>query len=368
MTDFVLPIRADLRGMSPYGAPQDIVKARLNVNENPFVPSEALRSALSAAVFEATGDLNRYPDRDAWQLREALASYIERESGFECDAQKIWPANGSNEVMAQVFSAFGGPDRCAITFPPTYSMYPEYARNAFTQLVAVGRNNDFTINVGEARAAIELHKPALVLIASPNNPTGTAISLMHLRDIIECARDNGALVVVDEAYAEFRHNKNETAVRLLDSYPNLIVTRTLSKAFGFAGARVGYCLCSNSAIVNALMLVRLPYHLSAITQAAAVAALENSSELMEQVELLRDQREVISSELLGLGLNVSPSDANFVFFGEFVDRHAIWQGLYERGVLIRETGPDRWLRVSVGTPEENELFLEAIAELLPSDR
>ena len=368
MTEFVLPIRADLQGLAPYGAPQDSVRARLNVNENPFEPSAALRTALSEAVYQATGDLNRYPDRDALRLRKALSEYIELESEFHCDPERIWAANGSNEIMAHVFAAFGGPDHCAITFPPTYSMYPEYARNAFTQLVAVERNRDFTINVVNACTAIEINKPALVLIASPNNPTGTAIRLEELREIIECARDQGAIVVVDEAYAEFRHEKDATAVRLLDTYPNLIVTRTLSKAFGFAGARVGYCLSSNSQIVDALMLVRLPYHLSAITQAAAVAALENSSELVEQVSFIRRERDAMIAALLGLGLTVSPSDANFVFFGVFEDRHVIWQGLYERGVLIRETGPDKWLRVSVGTPSENRLFLEAIADLVSSDR
>ncbi len=368
MTEFLLPIRSDLQGLQPYGAPQDNVRARLNVNENPFEPSETTRKALSAAVFQATADLNRYPDRDASRLRETLAAYIERESGIQMSADRMWAANGSNEIMAHIFAAFGGPGRCALTFSPTYSMYPEYARNAFTNLVDIGRNDNFSIDSVSACAAIKASTPTLVLIASPNNPTGTATPLDELRVIIECAREQGSLVVVDEAYAEFRHEKSETAVRLLDDYPNLIVTRTLSKAFGFAGARVGYCLCSNPQIVDALMLVRLPYHLSSITQAAAVAALENSSELEAQVALLRDERDRITAALTDMGLTVSPSDANFVFFGEFEDRHVMWQGLYERGVLIRETGPDRWLRASVGTPEENRIFLEAIAELVTSQR
>jgi histidinol-phosphate aminotransferase len=368
MTEFELPIRQDLIGHTPYGAPQQSVRARLNVNENPFPPSVALREALAQAVSSASENLNRYPDREAEQLRSSLSAYIERESGVRIGVDRIWAANGSNEIMSQIFSAFGGPDRSALTFPPTYSMYPEYSRNSFTQLLTVDRDINFEIDVEEASQAInELH-PTLVLIASPNNPTGNAISLHDLETIIHCACRTGGLVIVDEAYAEFRRDIDSTAVRLLDKYPNVIVTRTLSKAFGFAGGRVGYCLTSTPAIVHSLMLVRLPYHLSALTQAAAITALAHDFELKEQVSILRAQRNLIVSELQAMGLDVAPSDANFVFFGTFPNRHAIWQGLCDHGVLIRETGPDHWLRVSVGTPEENQFFLDSLREVIRSSR
>lgn len=361
---FSIPLRPDLVNQSPYGAPQDSVQARLNVNENPFTPSKEFRQALAAAVLEASADLNRYPDRDALSLRSALARYIEREAGVDIDVERVWVANGSNEVMAHIFGAFGGPGHSALTFAPTYSMYPEYARDSFTEFRSIEREADFTIDPVAACAAITGQRPALVLIASPNNPTGTAIPLQHLRQIIECAQEVNALVIVDEAYAEFRHDPGETAMRLLDSYPNVIVTRTLSKAFGFAGARVGYCLASSPEIISALMLVRLPYHISAITQAVAITALEHDSELSQQVRILRSERDRLAVELAALGCKVSPSDANFIFFGKFTDRHAIWQALYDKGVLIRETGPDQWLRVSIGTPEENQLFLSALRDVL----
>ena len=364
MTDFTLPLRPDLVNQVPYGAPQDSVQARLNVNENPFTPGDQFRQALAEAVFDASAELNRYPDRDAVKLRQAIARYIKRESDVILEIDRIWAANGSNEVMSHVFGAFGGPGHSVLTFSPTYSMYPEYARDSFTEYISLDRSSDLSIDPVIACDAITANRPSLVLIASPNNPTGTAITLEHLRQIIECAREVNALVVVDEAYAEFRRDSSETAVRLLDSNPNVIVTRTLSKAFGFAGARVGYCLTSTPDIVAALMLVRLPYHLSAITQAVAVTALDHDSELSQQVAILRSERDLLATELTALGLEVSPSDANFIFFGTFDDRHAVWKKLYDRGVLIRETGPDRWLRVSVGTPAENQLFLSALREVV----
>lgn len=368
MTDFHIPLREDLRGQVPYGAPQDSVQARLNVNENPFPPSLELCESISRAVREASATLNRYPDREAVKLRESLSTYIFRESNVQISCDQIWVANGSNEIMSHIFAAFGGPERSAITFPPTYSMYPEYARNSFTELSFVNRDDAFGINVDAACESIDNLRPSLVLIASPNNPTGNTIPIADLELIIDCARVRGALVVVDEAYAEFRREKTATAVTLLGTYPNLIVTRTLSKAFGFAGGRVGYCMASTPAIVEALMLVRLPYHISTLTQAAAVAALEHDSELQQQVQLLREERDRIEQALESMDIEVAPSDANFVYFGRFPNRHVIWEELFKRGVLIRETGPTQWLRASVGTPIENQLFLESLREVISSSR
>jgi histidinol-phosphate aminotransferase len=354
-----LPLRDDLRGQVPYGAPQIDVAVRLNVNENPFPPSEALVADVALAVAEATRSLNRYPDRDARALREDLADYLSRESGVPVTGEQVWAANGSNEVMLQLFQAFGGPGRVALGFSPTYSMYPDYCRDTFTRYVTVPRDARFGVDADVARAAVAEHRPAVVLLASPNNPTGTALPLDTVRAVLEVAP---GMVVVDEAYAEFRHDSTPSALELLAEHPRLVVTRTMSKAFALAGARLGY-LAASPAVVDAVQLVRLPYHLSAVTQAVARTALAHAGELQAQVALLREERDALAAWLSGRGHDVADSDANFVFFGQFDDRHAVWLGLLERGVLIRETGPDRWLRVSVGTPEENAAFRAALEEV-----
>ncbi len=354
-----LPVRDDLRGQVPYGAPQLDVPVRLNVNENPYAPSEGLVADVAAAAADAARTLNRYPDRDALALRADLAAYLGRESGVELTADQVWAANGSNEVMLQIFQTFGGPGRTALGFAPTYSMYPDYCRDTFTAYLTVPRREDFGVDIDSARAAIAEHAPAVVLLASPNNPTGTALPLDTVRAVLAVAP---GMVVVDEAYAEFRHDSTASALELLADHPRLIVTRTMSKAFGLAGARLGY-LAASAAVVDAVQLVRLPYHLSAVTQAVARTALAHADELQAQVALLRAERDTLVTWLRGRGHAVADSDANFVLFGHFADRHAVWQGLLDRGVLIRETGPDTWLRVSVGTPEENTAFRAALEEV-----
>lgn len=354
-----LPVRDDLRGQVPYGAPQLDVPVRLNVNENPYPPSEGLVADVAVAAAEAARTLNRYPDRDARALRADLAAYLGRESGVALTADQVWAANGSNEVMLQLFQTFGGPGRTALGFSPTYSMYPDYCRDTFTTYVTVPRRADFGVDVEVARAAIAEHAPAVVLLASPNNPTGTALPLDTVRAVLDVAP---GMVVVDEAYAEFRHATTPSSLELLADHPRLVVTRTMSKAFGLAGARLGY-LAASPAVVDAVQLVRLPYHLSAVTQAVARAALAHTDELQSQVALLRAERDALQEWLRARGHDVAESDANFVLFGRFDDRHAVWQALLDRGVLIRETGPDRWLRVSVGTPEENVAFRAALEEV-----
>jgi histidinol-phosphate aminotransferase len=354
-----LPLRADLRGQVPYGAPQLDVRARLNVNENPFAPSESLVADVAAAVAQAARGLNRYPDRDAVDLRAGLASYLGRESGVALSGDQVWAANGSNEIMHQLLLAFGGPGRTALGFSPTYSMYPEYCRDTFTAYVTAPRDADFRVDEELALAAIGEHRPDVVLLASPNNPTGTPLDLDVVRAVLDATP---AMVVIDEAYAEFRRRTTPSAIELLDGHPRLVVTRTMSKAFGLAGARVGY-LAADPAVVEAVQLVRLPYHLSAVSQAVACTALEHSDELAAQVAVLRGERDLLVTWLRAQGHDVADSDANFVLFGRFADRHAVWTGLLDRGVLIRETGPDGWLRVSIGTPVENAAFRAALEEV-----
>ncbi|MPZ60670.1 MAG: histidinol-phosphate transaminase [Propionibacteriales bacterium] len=350
------PLRESLWGEQPYGAPQLDVPVALNVNENPYPPSQAVIDDIAHSVAEAARTINRYPDREANELRKALADYL----GHGLTADQLWAANGSNEVMQQLFQAFGGHGRTALSFAPTYSMYPEYARDSDTTWVTVPRRADFTIDQELAMAEVQRWQPSIVVLASPNNPTGTALSLDVLRAICDVAP---GVVVVDEAYAEFRREETPSALSLLPSYPRLAVTRTMSKAFALAGGRLGY-LAGDSGLVDALRIVRLPYHLSTITQAVALAALRHADDLLGQVAALRAERDALVDWLREAGLTVAESDANFVLFGIFEERCAVWQGLLDRGVLIRETGPDGWLRVSVGTPDQMSAFKTALLEVL----
>ncbi len=357
-----LPLRQDLVGLQPYGAPQLTVPVRLNVNENPYPPSAEVVAAVTDAVREAAASLNRYPDREAEQLRAAIGSYLFKQEALSFPVSCLWPANGSNEVMVQLLQAFGGPGRRALGFAPTYSMYPDYCRDTFTEYLTSPRNSDFSMDAEAVVQAVQETQPDVVLVASPNNPTGTAVDLSLIRAICESAP---GVVVVDEAYAEFRRSGTPSALSLIQDFPQLVVTRTLSKAFAFAGGRVGY-LVSHEAVVDAVRLVRLPYHLSALTQAAAIAALEHSSDLLARVADLRTTRDETVEWLRSRGLHAADSDANFVLFGIFDDATAVWQGLLDRGVLIRQTGPQGWLRVSMGTPEEMATFRQALEEVVPA--
>ena len=362
-----LPLRPDLEGEAPYGAPEIDVPVRLNVNENPYPPSAAVIESIATAVAQAAQGLNRYPERDFPRLRAALADYLAAESGAHLTPEQIWAANGSNEVMLHVLQAFGGPGRTCLTFTPTYSMYPEYARDTLTDYATRPRRKDFTLDVDAAVSAINELRPAVVVLASPNNPTGTALPLEDIKRILEAARGHGPIlgaeigsparssdcvVVIDEAYAEFRRSGVPSALELVGpAHPHLAVTRTMSKAFGAAGLRLGY-LAADRALVDALRVVRLPYHLSAVTQAAALAALSHRDELMAQVASLRDERDAFVDWLRSQGLSAHESDANFVLFGPFPDREAVWQALLDAGVLIRVVGPEGFLRASIGTPDE----------------
>jgi len=353
-----VPVREELRGSEPYGAPQLDVAVRLNTNENPYGPSAATAAEMGRSVAATATELNRYPDREALRLRDDLAAYL----GHGLDASAVWAANGSNEIMLQILQAFGGPGRLALSFAPTYSMYPEYARNTHTRWVTGRRDDDFGIDADDAVALVERERPDVVILTSPNNPTGTALPLDTVRAI--CAVAPG-VVVVDEAYAEFRRDGTPTALELLGDHPRLLVTRTMSKAFALAGGRVDYVAAAPE-VIEAIRIVRLPYHLSAVTQAVARVALDHADELLARVDELRATRDGLASRLGDLGLDVAASDSNFILFGRFGDRHAVWRGLLDRGVLIRETGPREWLRVSVGTPAETESFYGALKEVLAS--
>ncbi|ACY98441.1 histidinol-phosphate transaminase [Thermomonospora curvata] len=356
-----LPLREDLRGREPYGAPQLDVPVRLNTNENPYPPSERLVEALAKAVAAAAASLNRYPDRDALALRAELADFLNHDTpGAELTAERVWAANGSNEIIQQILQAFGGPGRCALGFEPSYSMHPIITHVTGTRWINAHRDEDFGLDVDRALAAIDEHRPDVVFLTSPNNPTGTSLPLEVIEAIAAAAP---GMVVVDEAYAEFRREDTLSALELLAEHPRLIVTRTMSKAFAMAGVRLGY-LAAHPAVIEALLLVRLPYHLSSITQAAARTALAHADELLGSVAQLRTERDLIVGWLRGQGLRVADSDANFVLFGTFPDRRRVWQAMLDQGVLIREVGPPQWLRVTVGTPAEMAAFRSALTTAL----
>ncbi|WP_395106925.1 histidinol-phosphate transaminase [Actinomadura sp. SCN-SB] len=356
-----LPIRDDLRGREPYGAPQLDVPVALNTNENPYPPSDRLVKALAEAVADVAGGLNRYPDRDAMALREDLAAFLNGDTpGAGLTARHVWAANGSNEILLQILQAFGGPGRSVVGFEPSYSMHPIITRVSGTRWIDARRDEDFGLDPGRAVAAVEEHRPDVVFLTSPNNPTGTALPLETIEAVLAAAP---GMVVVDEAYAEFRRAGTPSALTLLPGRPRLIVTRTMSKAFAMAGTRLGY-LAADPAVVDALQLVRMPYHLSAVTQAVARTAIAHEADLLSTVGMLRRERDDLVAWLRGEGFEVADSDANFVLFGRFPDRDRVWRALLGKGVLIRQVGPPGWLRVSVGTPEEMAAFRNAIKESL----
>lgn len=351
-----LPLRPELQGLKPYGAPQLDVAVRLNTNENSYPPPEPVVAAMEKALSGVLRDLNRYPDRDAVALREDLAAYL----GHGLTVANTWAANGSNEVQQQLLQAFGGPGRTALGFTPSYSMHPLLCAGTGTEWIAARRGADFDLTPQDAVAQVREHDPDLVFLCSPNNPTGTALPLDVVRAVVAEAR---GMVIVDEAYAEFARPGVPSALSVLPGHERLVVTRTMSKAFGFAGGRLGY-LAADPAVVDAMLLVRLPYHLSMLTQAAARAALGQAAALLSTVDAIKAQRDRIVTQLRAMGLTVADSDANFVLFGRFDDQAAVWKALLDKGVLIRDVGLAGWLRVTAGDPRETDAFLTAMREVL----
>ncbi|MCL2536037.1 MAG: histidinol-phosphate transaminase [Nocardiaceae bacterium] len=357
-----LPIRENLRGQSPYGAPQLTVPVQLNTNENPHPPSKALVDDVAEAVRAAAADLHRYPDRDAVALRTDLAEYMTRQTGVALDVSNLWAANGSNEVLQQLLQAFGGPGRTAVGFVPSYSMHPLLVTGTQTEWLPAPRREDFSLDAATAVRVIEERRPDVVFVTSPNNPTGHSIGLEDLKPILAAAP---GIVIVDEAYAEF--SSVPSAVSLIDEFPTkLVVSRTMSKAFAFAGGRLGY-LVAAPAFIDAMLLVRLPYHLSVVTQAAARAALRHADETLGSVAELASERDRVSAELTAMGYKVVPSDANFILFGLFEDAGRTWQHYLDEGVLIRDVGIPGHLRATIGLVAENDELLRVSRKLASTE-
>lgn len=354
-----LPLRDELCGDKAYGAPQLHVDVRLNTNENPYPPSDALVEDFIARVRSVASDLNRYPERDAVELRTELARYISRATGVDVTVDNVWAANGSNEVLHQLLQAFGGPGRRALGFTPSYSMHPLLSKGTHTEFVSCPRGEDMRIDMDAALQAIADSHPDVVFVTTPNNPTGDVTSLEDIERIVQASP---GIVIVDEAYAEF--SDGPSAVTLIERYPaKLVVSRTMSKAFDFAGGRLGYFVAS-PAFVEAVLLVRLPYHLSSLSQIAAIVALRHSEDTLATVAVLAKERDRVSEALTAMGYSLVPSASNFVFFGLFDDAASAWQQFLDRGVLIRDVGVEGYLRATIGLPEENDAFLRAAQEII----
>ncbi|MET9029086.1 histidinol-phosphate transaminase [Nocardia sp. NPDC004168] len=357
-----LPLRENLRGKKPYGAPQLTVPVQLNTNENPHPPSRALIDDVAESIRAAAADLHRYPDRDAVALRTDLARYLTAQTGVAVQTGNVWAANGSNEILQQLLQAFGGPGRSALGFVPSYSMHPIISEGIDTEWIEAKRNADFSLDIEHALAAIAERRPDVVFVTSPNNPTGHSIPQDDLARILAAAP---GIVVVDEAYGEF--SAQPSAIGLIDRFPaKLVVTRTMSKAFAFAGGRLGY-LVAAPAVIDAMLLVRLPYHLSVVTQAAARAALRHAEETLGSVAELAAQRDRVAAALRELGYDVIPSDANFLLFGRFTDAARSWQRYLDHGVLIRDVGLPGYLRTTIGLAAENDELLRVSGLLAGTD-
>ena len=364
-----LPLRDDLRGLAPYGAPQINDVIQLNTNENPYPLPDGVASAIVAEVTRVVKNLNRYPDRDAISLRTKLATYINAKSGTSFGINTIWAANGSNEIIQTLMLACGGAERTALGFTPSYSVHPLIARTTGTGWQSGLRNTDFTLDIGRAINEISRVRPSLVFLTTPNNPTGTSTPLSAIREIARVCGEIEALLVVDEAYAEF--STEISAVTLIPEFPHVVVSRTMSKAFAFAGARVGYLVASEPAVA-AMLVTRLPYHLSALTQAAASVAVDFATTLQSEINLLIGERERVSVALASYGYSPEPSASNFILFAfpksSSMTSATVWKYFLERGVLIRDVGLEGFLRVTIGTAEENSTFLTVAAEFVASTK
>ena len=349
-----LKARDDLATVEPYVSPQIPARVRLNTNESPYPPAAELMEEVARRVGRAA--LNRYPDHNAGGLLDALA----RHTGRPRDA--IWVANGSNEVFLHLLLAFGGAQRKVLVFTPTYSLHTLIPRIAGTGVLEEPRTDDFLIDIDRAVTTIERDQPEVVIVCSPNNPTGLSEPRAVVEGLVDVAP---GLVVVDEAYGEFAP-ETASVVDLLDGYENLVVVKTLSKAWRLAGVRAGYLLGAPS-LIKELARVRLPYHLSTFTQLAACAVLEHEDEALQHIEAIKAERDRISVELQAIGLRSYPSDANFVLF-EVDDASTVWEALLARGVLVRRyaglPGLENCLRVTAGLPEDTDAFLNSMREVL----
>ena len=353
----MIPVRDDLRALEGYHSPQVEVGVRLNTNESPLAPPDAWRDALAAELSRV--DWHRYPDRQATELREAIADF------HDVSPDMVFAANGSNEVLQTILLTYAGFGRTVATFEPTYQMHAQIARVVGSTVVEGERDADFSLDPQEMKRVVESAQPHVTFLTSPNNPTGLVEPAERIDELL---RLESGLVVADEAYAQFA---DWSALSMLDEQRPLVVTRTFSKTWSMAGVRLGYVIGPTWFIAE-LEKVVLPYHLDAAKQIAGRLALRFVDEMDERVRLIVSERERLSGAMGAMAIDVTPSGANFILFRpRSVSGRGLWQGLLDRDVLVRDcSGWPRLtdcLRVTVGTAAENDAFLTALAEVLERD-
>jgi histidinol-phosphate aminotransferase len=349
-----IAVRDDLKALEGYHSPQVSVRVRLNTNESPTPPPAAWSDAFAAEVSRI--EWHRYPDRAATELRAAIAAL------HGVDASQVFVANGSNEVLQTLLLTYAGPGRTVATFEPTYQLHAHIARLTGATVIEGERNDDFTLDLAEVRRVCETGNPIITFLCSPNNPTGLVEPETSVREVMAMAP---GLVVVDEAYGQFA---DWTALDLIDEETPLVVSRTFSKTWSMAGARLGY-LVGPSWLVAELDKVILPYHLDTAKQIAGRLALRYVNEMQARIDLIVSERERIQAAFASMPLHSWPSGANFILFRPTsVAGRDLWQRLVDRSVLVRDCSGwprlENCLRVTVGTPEENDAFLAALQEVL----
>jgi len=350
-------VREDLQMLTGYHSPQVDVAVRLNTNESPAAPPDGFREAVGEVV--ANVAWHRYPDRGATALRSAIAGL------HQVSVENIFAANGSNEVLQTLMLAYGGPARKVATFEPTYALHRHVANIVGTPVVSGERDSAFQLDLAHARDVVLQEEPTITFLCSPNNPTGIVESRELVSGVLDAVVDVGGMLVVDEAYAEF---SPWSALDMFGEDVPLVVTRTFSKTWAMAAARLGY-LIGPAEIVDKLHAVVLPYHLDAVKQAAGTAALEFQDAMHERVQMIVSQRETLTSEMERLGVEVWASGSNFILFRPSpLDGNDVWQELLDRGILVRNCASwerlDGTLRITVGTAEENAAFIAALSEIL----
>ena len=366
-------VRDDVALMAGYHSPQLDVAVRLNTNEAPEPPPVEFRQRLTEAI--ATLDWHRYPDRSAGELRARIAQ-IEglvggttggTTGGASSGSEQVFVANGSNEVLQTVMLAYGGAGRTAVTFEPTYALHGHISRVAGTRVVEGERTDDFALDLDHVGAVIAAERPTVTFLCSPNNPTGMVESEDTVRRVLAMVEAVDGLLVVDEAYGQFAQ---WSAISLVDEDTPLVVTRTYSKTWSMAAARLGY-LIGPSWVVAELDKVVLPYHLDAAKQAAGLIALEFEDQMRARVAALVEERGRVEAALDVMAVDRWPSGANFILFRpRSMGGTEVWKAMVDQGVLVRNCAP--WprlgdcLRVTLGTAAENDLFLSALADALES--
>lgn len=384
-------MRESLNNLKPYESFDVVGAIRLNTNENPYEIPSQIASKMSEGILSIANNFNRYPQDGHLELKKSLIKHIQNNWNFKIEEDEIICANGSNEIMHEIFNAFGGSDSSALFFTPCYSMYPQYCRDSFTKFISIDRDesNNYQIQVDEALEVIKNEQPDLVVLDNPNNPVGNYVLTNDIIEMIEFAKEYSehTVFVVDEAYIDFAKYKYDisedkiTELKVgmheyIHKYKNLIVVRTLSKAFSFAGVRLGYAIGS-SKLINLLKIVRLPYNVSSLTQMVAKIAVDNSEGMLQMVPEIAKQKELLFQWLKGLSvlgsnLTVYQSEANFIlikFAEQLEDYHNLPNKLLEHlrdkyNLLIRVVGPSGCFRVTIGTEAELNVFREGFVSFI----